>query len=208
LELFIKGAIAGLTLSCLIGPVFFAIIQTGVEKGFRGGLALCSGIWLSDFIIIMLAYLGLSYILILVSWDGFTPWVGTLGGCILITFGLGALLNPPVNQAADQPLITSRKKYMGLSLKGFVINTLNPFTMVFWLGIMSTVVAESANSGAKATLFFGSLLGVMITFDVLKILLSKKIKTWLNPSNILRLRKGIGFLLIVFGFVLLFRVWW
>lgn len=208
MDLFLKGAIAGLTLSFLIGPVFFAIVQTGVEKGFRAGLALCGGIWLSDLIIILLAYLGLSYILLLVQWEGFAPWVGTVGGLILISFGMGALFNRQVVSEVDETIRISKKKYLGLSIKGFVFNTLNPFTIVFWLGLMSTVVAESAKSGAQATLFFASLLGVMITFDVLKVVLSKKIKFWLHPPNVIRLRKFIGIALLVFGFILLFRVWY
>jgi len=79
--------------------------------------------------------------------------------------------------------------------------------MVFWLGLMSTVVAQQALKGSDASMFFGSLLVVMITFDLLKIGLSKKIRNWISVSNVEILRKSIGFLLIAFGVILFIRVW-
>jgi len=206
-DLIIKGAIAGLTLSFLIGPIFFAIIQTGVEKGTKAGLALCGGIWLSDLLIIFLSYLGLTYILLLVQWEGFSLWMGSVGGAILITFGVVSLFNASGKIAPTEKIKIKKTQYLQLALKGLALNTVNPFTMVFWLGLMSTIIAQSARAGSQATVFFTSLLLVMITFDVLKVLLSRKIRNWLSPQNVLYFRRGIGMLLILFGFVLFLRVW-
>lgn len=206
IDFVIKGAIAGLTLSFLIGPVFFAIVQAGVERGFRAGLALCSGIWLSDIIIIALAYLGLSYILMIVQWEGFAPWLGTVGGLVLMGFGIGSYMSR-LPLPDDSLHIRQRAPYLRLSAKGFVVNVFNPFTIVFWLGLMSTIIAQSAKTGYQAVIFFITLLVVMMTFDVLKIILSKTIRNWISPENVLRLRKGIGIGLFIFGVVLLVRVW-
>ncbi len=206
MDLIIKGAIAGLTLSFLIGPVFFTLIQTGVEKGFRAGVALCSGIWMSDVLIILFAYMGLSYILLFTQWNGFRPWVGSLGGIILIIFGLSSLLTRTSSNQGEMPA-SRRSDYMTLSVKGFVINTFNPFTIIFWLGLMSTIIAESARTSLQASQFFGALLIVMISFDVLKVLLAKRIRGLLNPGNIQRFRQIAGICLVVFGIVLLCRTW-
>lgn len=207
MDLILKGAIAGFTLSFLIGPVFFALIETGMEKGFRAGLAMCAGIWLSDFLIIIITFLGLSYVLALVEWDGFRPWLGSIGGIILIAFGLASWFKPPSTEGLKDKFQLNKLNYLNLSIKGFVINSLNPFTVIFWLGIMSTVVANSAKTGAQASMFFTSLLFVVIIFDLLKVLLAKKISQYLRIEYIGTLKKFIGLTLLVFGFVLIWRVW-
>jgi threonine/homoserine/homoserine lactone efflux protein len=206
-ELIIKGSIAGLTLSFLIGPVFFAILQAGIERGFRAGIMLCLGIWVSDLSIILLAYLGLSYILMLVQWDGFHLWVGSIGGLILITFGFSAVFSRPSVAIEKSSYPKKRTHNIKLFTKGFLVNTFNPFTIVFWLGLMSTIVVQSAQSVGDASTFFGSLLVVMIGFDVAKVALSKKIRGWISPSSILKVRKTTGIMLLIFGIILLVRVW-
>jgi len=205
-DLIIKGAIAGITLSFLIGPVFFALIQVGMSKGFRAGLAMCSGIWLSDILIILISYLGLSYILIFTQWDGFAPLMGTIGGLILIGFGIGSW---QVNKT--QPKENLHAFHMSsistLSVKGFIINSFNPFTIIFWLGLMSTIVAQQAQSGKNALFFFTPLLIMVIIFDLLKVLLAKKISKWLKPNYISKFRQLIGFLLVIFGSIMIWKVW-
>lgn len=207
MDLIWKGAIAGFTLSFLIGPVFFALIETGMEKGFRAGLAMCSGIWLSDFLIILIAFLGLSYVLALVEWDGFRPWLGSIGGIILIAFGLASWFNSADSATSTDKFQLKKLNFFHLGVKGFVINTLNPFTVIFWLGLMSTIVATNANTGPQASLFFTSLLAVVIIFDLFKVLLAKKISQYLRMEYIAAAKKFIGLTLLVFGFVLIWRVW-
>lgn len=207
MDLIIKGAIAGFTLSFLIGPVFFALIETGMEKGFRAGLAMCSGIWLSDFLIILIAFLGLSYVLALVEWDGFRPWLGSIGGIILIAFGLASWFSSPKSLQSSEKFQLKKFNFLNLSVKGFVINTLNPFTVIFWLGLMSTIVANNARTGSQAGMFFTALLSVVIIFDLLKVLLAKKISQYLRIEYIGTIKKFIGLTLLVFGFVLIWRVW-
>lgn len=206
LDFLIKGAVAGLTLSFLIGPVFFAVVQAGVERGFRAGLALSAGVWISDILIIFIAWLGLSYIIMLVQWEGFTYWLGTLGGVILMVFGIGSFLSKaPI--ADDGLKIQRRAPFMRLAAKGFVVNIFNPFTVVFWLGLMSTIIAQSSGTGQQTLMFFSTLLVVVIIFDLLKIILSKTIRNWISPQNVLSLRKAIGIGLFIFGVILLMRVW-
>jgi threonine/homoserine/homoserine lactone efflux protein len=205
-ELILKGAVAGITLSFLIGPVFFALIQVGISKGFRAGLAMCSGIWLSDFLIIIVSYLGISYILMFTKWEGFAPFIGTLGGMILIGFGVGSWYN--IKKESTKKFEDIKHPSIGvLSAKGFLINSFNPFTILFWLGLMSTIVADQAQSGKNALLFFTPLLSMVIVFDLLKIGLAKKISKWLLPAYVMNFRRAIGILLILFGGIMIWRVW-
>ena len=47
-----SGILLGLTLSILTGPILFTIIQTSIEEGFRAGITVASGIWISDLLFI------------------------------------------------------------------------------------------------------------------------------------------------------------
>ena len=60
MNILIEGIKVGLILCFLIGPIFFALVQTGVEEGLRAGTAVGLGIWISDLIFILGVYRGIS----------------------------------------------------------------------------------------------------------------------------------------------------
>jgi threonine/homoserine/homoserine lactone efflux protein len=49
----LDGIILGLTLTILLGPIFVALTQTGIQHGIRAGVAVGSGIWISDLLVII-----------------------------------------------------------------------------------------------------------------------------------------------------------
>jgi len=98
--------------------------------------------------------------------------------------------------------------YPSLWLKGFLINTLNPFTFFFWVGVATTVVVDGELEYTEARYFFGGILGTIISTDLLKALMAKRIRKWLRPKHLLWLRRVSGIALIIFALVLLGRVLW
>jgi len=56
----IEGTILGLSLAFLFGfgPAFFALIQTGIHRGFWAGVLLAIGIIINDLVIVVLSLLG------------------------------------------------------------------------------------------------------------------------------------------------------
>lgn len=206
MNLLIDGIKVGFILCFLIGPIFFALIQTGVEEGLRAGAMVGVGIWISDFLFIMGTYSGLTYIDRVVHWDKFPLALGLGGSIILILFGLGAILKPPAFNYFRQPNTQRTSSYTSLWLKGFLINTINPFTILFWAGLMSTIVVKDSIQGSGALFFFGGILGTIITTDFTKVLLAKRIRQFLQPRQLLWFRRISGAALIVFGIALLVRV--
>lgn len=201
----LEGAILGLTLSFLIGPVFFALLQTGIESGFRAGMSYSSGVWLSDFLIIVLIYRSMSAIASVVNSTQFVVYVGTLGAIILIGFGISSINSKlQVNLGSIEGLKVSYYRLFG---KGFLINTINPFTVIFWLGVNTLILSKASFTGQQATLYFGSILTTLVATDLLKILLAKRIGVALKPIHIHRMRQIAGILLILSGLVMLYRVY-
>ncbi|MEZ4889043.1 MAG: LysE family transporter [Crocinitomicaceae bacterium] len=57
IDLILKGIVTGFVLTVMIGPVFFVLLETSIKKGVRAGLALDFGVFLSDVIYVLIAFL-------------------------------------------------------------------------------------------------------------------------------------------------------
>ena len=95
---------------------------------------------------------------------------------------------------------------LALWIKGFLINTINPFTVFFWASVMTTVVLEREYDGRQASLFFGGILAMIVFTDSLKVFLAKKIRHKLTSRHLWWVRRISGIALIVFAGVLAVRV--
>lgn len=201
------GIKVGLILSFMIGPIFFALVQTSVEEGFRAGAMVALGIWMSDASFVLAVYYGVSYLAEIVKAPSFSLILGIAGSILLACFGLATLLTTPKGLLSNTlPEYKRSSSYLSLFIKGFLINTINPFTVFFWTSLMGTVVVKDGFDGQQAFWFFGGVLGTIVVTDLLKVILAKKIRYSLRPIHLLWLRRISGGALIVFGVVLLFRV--
>lgn len=197
------GIFLGLTLTIMLGPIFIALTQTGIEKGVKAGLTVGSGIWTSDFLVILFSYLFISRVHNLVRDQVFTYWMGLIGGLILITFGFAIFFKKEM--AIEETNSFTAKNYFGFWLKGFLVNTVNPFTFVFWLGIISTYVFGRQITHMEVSVFIGSIMATIIITDIAKVLLAKAIREKLNPYHLQWISRIAGLAMLIFGLVLLWK---
>lgn len=215
----LEGLLFGLTLTVMAGPILFALLQTGIEQGFRSGMMVALGVFFSDVLFVAAVYFGLNYIQAVVKMEGFNLILGNVGGIALIFIGLGTYFSKPPQIPVDKFFskketreeskeIPSEKiiSFFKLLFKGFLVNTLNPFTFFFWGVIAAGKLAESGFSKNEFFLFFGAILFVIITTDMLKVYLAKVIRKYLKPGNILLVRRISGVAFVIFGIVLMVRV--
>ncbi len=207
MDLFVQGLVAGLALSFLVGPLFFMLIRIGIEHGFRATMIYCAGIWLSDLLYILFTYFGVSYIVALTKIDGFELYTGLLGGGLLIGFGIVSMLTKPPS-IEQKDLILKKATPISLFLKGFIINTLNPFTVFFWIVLSGKLSIEKGMSIASASIFYAGLYTMLIFTDAMKGLLAKRIQQRMTPNVLIKIRQGLGLALIICGIVLIVRVSW
>ena len=200
-----EGFQYGLLLTIMVGPIFFAIIQTSVEEGFTAGATVGVGIWFSDLLYILFVYFSVAYAAELLNNKTFTLTTGLIGSAILVAIGIAVYLSkPPTFEFATE---TKRQSsYFTLFTRGFLINTVNPFTIFFWFSIMSTIVVNNTLSSYQAFLFFGTIMGTVMTTDMIKAFLAKMISNKLTPKHIAMTRKITGVLLVLFGIGILVRV--
>ncbi len=204
--LFFEGILLGLLVAISLGPAFFAILQTGINKGFRYGIYMAFGVLMSDVLLVTISYLiGAS----IFDNPENKVYVGLIGGIILIIFGSVSW--------AKKPEILNRRRYtnkdikesrpFGYMVRGFFLNIANPFLFFFWFGALG-FVGKNAIPGEilESTIIFFSGTFVTIFFtDVLKSFIGGKIKGFLKPRKEIMLNKTVGLLLVTFGIVLIFR---
>lgn len=201
----IKGILLGLTLSIMIGPVFFVLMQISMESGTKKGIIYSAGVWLSDFAYLLLIYFGFSTILLLKDNPSFKSNMGIVGAIVLIIFGLtSAFAKKNSVTKKDEKLAVKDSNPLILIFKGFIINALNPFTLFFWLGMVTAImISENANSNSFLVFLLGLFPTIIIT-DLLKINLAKKISNYLDERKLYYLKVSSGVILLIFGLRMLF----
>lgn len=197
----------GIFLSFMIGPVFFILIETSITKGFRAALAFDLGVVLGDIFFIGVAYLG-SYRLISSLKD--KPALFIFGGIVMVAYGIISFVKLKKQakiqyKAIDDEII--KKNYGSLLAKGFFLNIINIGVLGFWLAIIISVGPKLEMQTPRMMTFFTSVIVTYLLVDCLKIVLAKQLKSKLTPTNILKIKKAISIVLIVFGVILISQGW-
>ncbi len=203
MQYIVEGILFGLTLTILLGPIFIVLIQSSIENGSRAGLIAASGIWVSDIIIVVLSLKFIRNISPYVQSGGFVFWVGLVGGVVLIGVGIATFLKKATINFQKKPI--SRSGIFGYWITGFMVNTINPFTFIFWLSTITAFVARRQLNSTESALFSGSIIFTIIVTDSLKVFLAKMIRNHVTEELLSTINKVAGTALIIFGFVLLLR---
>lgn len=191
----------GVALSFMIGPVFFVLLETSVLKGVKEAIIFDVGVILSDVFFITLAYFGSHQILEKIKDE---PSLFIFGGLILAVYGLISLLKKKEQIVVEDINLKVVKKsiYLKLILKGFFLNFINIGVLAFWIGM---VVVIGPNVNMVPSRIFNFFLIVILSYflvDLLKIFLAKQLQKKLTPEVIIKIKRGMGVLLIIFGLAL------
>ena len=203
----VTGIPWGIFLSFMIGPVFFILLETSITKGFRAALAFDLGVVLGDVFFIGVAYLG-SYRLISSLKD--KPALFIFGGIVMVAYGIISFVKLKKQSKIQYEAIEDeiiKKNYGSLFVKGFFLNVINIGVLGFWLAIIISVGPKLEMQTPRMLTFFTSVILTYLVVDCLKIVLAKQLKSKLMPTNILKIKKGISIVLIVFGLVLMVQGW-
>jgi threonine/homoserine/homoserine lactone efflux protein len=197
----------GFFLSFMIGPVFFVLLETSITKGFRAAVTFDLGVILGDIVFILIAFFS-SYRLITSIKD--KPALFVFGGILMLTYGtisffkLRKTSKLPVDEVAVEII---RKDYFGLFAKGFLLNFINIGVLAFWLAIIITIGPKLDMNQNRMIVFFAAVLMSYFVTDLFKIVLAKKLRAYLNPHNIIKIKKLISIVLMVSGLLLMIQGW-
>lgn len=207
-DVILKGLAIGLLLIFSVGPVIFTTIKQSINHGRRGGFSFIAGVWLSDIIWVVLSNGFSEAIKILLD---FKIPIGIAGCCFLIGMGIyfaflkkiePRRLQEPTEIAGDEITPTGKKtNYFAIVSSGFIINTLNPAVISFWV-LMAASLASVYNLYDRI-IIFSTCLAVTMLADVGKVMGAGYIGKRLSDRVILLINRISGILYLVFGAVIL-----
>ena len=197
----VHGIGLGLMLSVLIGPVFFLLIRTSIERGVKPALILDIGVLVGDVLCIVVAYLGMGT---LFENPLYTKILGVIGGIILMGVGLQPFLKKSQSKLKEIEL-KDKRNYKALAFEGFILNIINPFVIFFWVGSVGYAVTTFDGSGPSIFIYFLFCMITYVIVDLLKIYLAVSIREKLTPKNILVINKIASSGIIILGLVLVIR---
>ncbi|MDE3182187.1 MAG: LysE family transporter [Bacteroidota bacterium] len=202
IEAILKGIAMGLLLVISVGPVIFTIIKQSINNGKGGGFSFVIGVWISDFLLVVLSNLFSELVTTVMD---FKMQIGIAGSIFLMGMGIFYIFFKKVHihpEDVSMPMKTS--DHAKIVLQGFLLNTLNPAVIAFWL-TAATAIAVS-HSIRDRIIIFATALILNMSADVAKVTLAGKLRKKLTVKNIRLINKISGLILVIFGTVLLFGV--
>lgn len=190
----LKGVLFGLVLAMLIGPVFFSLIETSIEKGFIPGLLVAIGITFSDTVYILISYFGLTTLL---DEQTMEKYLGFMGGLILVGFGVFSFFKS--RKRKEVKLNVDSEGFKRFIAKGFMINGLNPMVLFFWVGAISLATVEYELKENYILIFFISIIVTVFSTDLLKVYLAHKLRVFVTPGFIKIMNILTGIVMVIFG---------
>ena len=199
----IDALVLGLSLATVfgMGPAFFTLVQTSINRGFKQAVMFALGVAANDIAMILLCIMTSVQVVI----KGNQLYFGVAAGIILILFGVFTYRRKTapnaIENAADNnmPADDKNTNWLTYIMKGFALNILNPFVWLFWIGAVALVSGNMEGNRLAVVSFFAITMSVCITCDVLKAYGAAALKRFFNPRRITVMNKITGIILISFG---------
>lgn len=197
----LNGIKLGMVLAFLVGPVFFTIIQTSIERGFWNGARVALGVSASDTLYVAICYFGLFQFL---NDPSVRTNMAYIGGAILILFGLYHLIIKSRKAHAIAVKTSNEPNSFKYFIKGFIINGISPMVLIFWIGTLSIATIDFGYTSAfELFIFFSSLLITVLITDLLKAYLADRLRALITHRFLMIMNVLVGICLTIFGIRLL-----
>jgi threonine/homoserine/homoserine lactone efflux protein len=203
LDALLKGIAISLLLVFSVGPVIFTIIKQSLNNGKAGGFSFVIGVWISDILWVILSNAFSELVKELLN---FKKTIGFTGSLFLIGMGVFYVFFKKIQlrSADEMALKISKATHAKLASSGFLINTLNPAVIAFWLTTATTLAIS--NTVHERIIIFATCLLINMSADVLKVTMAGKLRNKLTEHNISLINKISGSILIIFGIVLIIGI--
>jgi len=195
-----KGLITGLLFTLTFGTVFFSLIQTSIRRGHRKSIFIAIGVVISDAFYISIAVLGSSFIVDEIH--HYDNLIRGIGFSFLAFLGIRSIVKHEKMNSEENP--EQEKSDILYVMKGIMLNSINPMTLIAWLGVTAYVETANQFNMDQVLLFFAVVLGMMFTSMFGIIYFAGKLRNILSEKNLHRLNIFSGIIFLVFSIVIIF----
>ncbi len=194
--MYLSYVLLGLSLSAPIGPINAAQLDSGIKRGFWHAWLVGLGALIADGIYMTMVYMGIVHFIEIPFMKSFL-W---LFGCFVLLYtgieslaGAGSVTK---NDAADREQTKLRS-----FVSGFFMSLSNPMTILFWLGIYGSVLADTAAryGSGQVALYSLAIIGGILLWDISMAGIASTFRRWLTDGLLKFISVLSGVSLIVFG---------
>jgi threonine/homoserine/homoserine lactone efflux protein len=193
----IKGLGLGFLLSVAVGPIIFTILKLSLRMGQKAGYAFVTGVSVSD---VFLAVMGNAAAEILSMLMSHRYAIALCGAVLLVGMGIYSLVwgKDPAPNNREEALVLNHRRWdlAKYSLQGFLMNTVNPGPIFFWLTACTSLAYLPLRERA---ITFATALCFVLLADVGKVTLAGHIGRLLTPKTLHIIHLISAFILIGFG---------
>jgi threonine/homoserine/homoserine lactone efflux protein len=200
-EAILQGIGAGILFSFLTGPVFFSMIKTSIETGFKAGFSLAVGVVLSDIIFISATIFSSQF----VDYNSkYNQYIGIIGGTFLLGVGCYYLIKKvQVNYEISEAIRIRKRGYV---IKGFLMCLLSPTTLMFWIMVGGVVSVQLHYAMAEKVVFFVVAMATQLSVDSVKTYYAAKLREKIKERTIQNLNRIAGGVIVIFALRLFLEV--
>lgn len=198
----IKGILFGFIFLFALGPAFFALIQTSIERGFKKAILFALGISFSDMIYVLVVLFGLTKLL---QTEDFKFWIAVFGSLMLTGYAVYSWMKVP--KIADDSSLDENDSSPKYFFKGLLLNGLNPFIIVSWATWISAITIQFDYDFSQQLQFFIGMLITILTLDVGKAFIANKLKHLITMRFVRNMNRIVAIILILFTTQLVYFLW-
>lgn len=198
----IKGILFGFIFLFALGPAFFALIQTSIERGFKKAMLFAFGISFSDMIYVVVTLFGMSKLL---ETEDFKFWMAVFGALMLTGYAVYSWMKIP--KIADDTELDENDSSPKYFFKGLLLNGLNPFIIVSWATWISAVTIKFDYGFSEQLQFFVGMLITIFSLDLGKAFVANRLKHLITIRFIRNMNRIVAVILILFTSQIVYFLW-
>lgn len=195
----LAGLATGFALAWGFGTVFFSLLQTSLEHGYRKAMNIAAGVIASDAVMILIAVGGSS---MMTNWiKKYQPVLAFGGGFALIALGIITFFR---THKPIKPPQNSFGSFLFLFSTGVFMNIINPVNFLAWLGVANVIFPFVNHTGTENFVFYVMVLLAIFGTESAIAYFSHKVKQFFTPKVFTAVNRVTGSVFAGIGVYLIY----